>query len=122
MSLPTQLASIAAWNDEAHVLENRDKYRDKFAAVIEILSPVMDVQQPEASFYLWAATPIADDDFAQGLFEQQNLTVLPGSYLSREIDGRVPGAGYVRMALVATLEECVEGAKRIRRYVESLQG
>ncbi|MEH6577986.1 MAG: succinyldiaminopimelate transaminase [Amphritea sp.] len=122
MSLPTQLASIAAWNDEAHVLENRDKYRDKFSAVIEILSPVMDVQQPEASFYLWAATPIADDDFAQGLFEQQNLTVLPGSYLSREIDGLVPGAGYVRMALVATLDECVEGAQRIRRYVESLQG
>lgn len=122
MSLPTQMASIAAWNDEAHVLENRDKYRAKFDAVIEILSPVMDVKLPDASFYLWAGTPIDDDTFAQGLFEQQNVTVLPGRYVSRERDGLLPGAGRVRMALVATLEECVEAAWRIRRYVESLQG
>jgi len=122
MPIQHQLASIAAWNDEDHVLENRDQYRRKFDAVIEILSPVMDVQQPDASFYLWAKTPIDDDKFAQGLFEQQNLTVLPGRYLSRETDGVLPGAGYVRMALVATLEECVEGAKRIRAYVESLKG
>ncbi|BBB27470.1 succinyldiaminopimelate transaminase [Amphritea japonica] len=123
MSLPTQLASIAAWNDEAHVLENRDKYRDKFAAVVEILSPVMDVKFPDAGFYLWAGTPIADDLFAQGLFEQQNVTVLPGSYVSRaDQAGNLPGAGRVRMALVATLDECVEGAWRIRRYVESLKG
>lgn len=121
MPIQHQLASIAAWNDEDHVLENRDQYRRKFDAVIEILSPVMDVQQPDASFYLWAKTPIDDDKFAQGLFEQQNLTVLPGRYLSRETDGVLPGAGYVRMALVATLEECVEGAKRIRAYVESLK-
>lgn len=122
MSLPTQLASIAAWNDEAHVLENRDKYRAKFDAVIEILSPVMDVKLPDASFYLWAGTPIDDDKFAQDLFEQQNVTVLPGRYVSRESDGVLPGAGRVRMALVATLEECVEAAWRIRRYVETLQG
>lgn len=122
MSLPTQMASIAAWNDETHVLENRDKYRAKFDAVIEILSPVMDVKLPDASFYLWAGTPIDDDTFAQGLFEQQNVTVLPGRYVSRERDGLLPGAGRVRMALVATLEECVEAAWRIRRYVESLQG
>lgn len=120
MPVQHQLASIAAWNDEDHVLENRDQYRRKFDAVIEILSPVMDVQKPDASFYLWAKTPIDDDKFAQGLFEQQNLTVLPGRYLSRETDGILPGAGYVRMALVATLEECIEGAHRIRKYVESL--
>ena len=120
MPVQHQLASIAAWNDEDHVLENRDQYRRKFDAVVEILSPVMDVQKPDASFYLWAKTPIADDKFAQGLFEQQNLTVLPGRYLSRETDGVLPGAGYVRMALVATLEECIEGAHRIRKYVESL--
>lgn len=120
MPVQHQLASIAAWNDEDHVLENRDQYRRKFDAVIEILSPVMDVQKPDASFYLWVKTPIDDDKFAQGLFEQQNLTVLPGRYLSRETDGILPGAGYVRMALVATLEECIEGAHRIRKYVESL--
>ncbi|WP_370279088.1 succinyldiaminopimelate transaminase [Pontibacterium sp.] len=120
MPVQHQLASIAAWNNEDHVLENRDQYRRKFDAVIEILSPVMDVQKPDASFYLWAKTPIDDDTFAQGLFEQQNLTVLPGRYLSRETDGILPGAGYVRMALVATLEECIEGAHRIRKYVESL--
>ncbi|MCO4758745.1 MAG: succinyldiaminopimelate transaminase [Oceanospirillaceae bacterium] len=120
MPVQHQLASIAAWSDEDHVLENRDQYRRKFDAVVEILSPVMDVQKPDASFYLWAKTPIADDKFAQGLFEQQNLTVLPGRYLSRETDGVLPGAGYVRMALVATLEECIEGAHRIRKYVESL--
>ncbi|WP_428036730.1 succinyldiaminopimelate transaminase [Amphritea sp.] len=121
MSIPVQLASIAAWNDEAHVLDNRDKYREKFAAVLDILEPVMDVRMPDAGFYLWAATPIPDDQFTQGLFAQQNLTVLPGSYVSREDqNGDLPGAGFVRMALVATLEECVEGAQRIRRYVESL--
>ena len=120
MPVQHQIASIAAWQDEAHVKDNRDQYREKFARVVEILSPVMDVQQPEAGFYLWAKTPIADDLFAQQLFAEQNMTVLPGSYLSREIDGCVPGAGYVRMALVATLEECIEGAERIRRFVEGL--
>lgn len=121
MSIPVQLASIAAWNDETHVLENRDKYREKFAAVLEILEPVMNVRMPDAGFYLWAETPIPDDQFTQGLFAQQNLTVLPGSYVSREDqNGDLPGAGFVRMALVATLEECVEGAMRIRSYVESL--
>lgn len=122
MSIPTQLASIAAWNDETHVLENRDKYREKFTAVVEILKPVMDVDFPDAGFYLWAGTPIADDLFAQGLFAQQNVTVLPGSYVSRvDQQGNLPGAGRVRMALVATQEECVEAAWRIRHFVESLQ-
>lgn len=120
MPVQHQIASTAAWQDEAHVMENRDLYREKFAAVHEILSPVMDISLPEASFYLWAATPIDDEAFTRGLLQQQNLTVLPGRYLSRETDGLLPGAGYVRMALVATVEECVEAATRIRHYVESL--
>ncbi len=120
MPIQHQLASIEAGNDEDHVLDNRDQYRHKFDAVIEILSPVMDVQRPDASFYLWAKTPIADDKFAQGLFASQNVTVLPGRYLSRETDGILPGAGFVRMALVATVDECVEAAKRIRAYIEAL--
>lgn len=120
MPIQHQLASIAAWGDEDHVLDNRDQYRHKFDAVIRILEPVMDVKRPDASFYLWAKTPIADDKFAQGLFASQNVTVLPGRYLSRETEGQLPGAGFVRMALVATVEECVEAANRIREYVESL--
>lgn len=121
MPLQVQKGSVAAWSDEKHVEENRDKYRQKFAAVIDILQPVMDVQMPDASFYLWAKTPIADDQFTAGLYEQQNLTVLPGRYLSRETEeGLYPGAGYVRMALVATVDECIEAAWRIRRYIESL--
>jgi N-succinyldiaminopimelate aminotransferase len=120
MPVQHQLASIAAWNDESHVLENRAQYRHKFEAVLRVLQPVMDVKQSDASFYLWAPTPIADDQFTRGLFEQQNLTVLPGRYLAREIDGVNPGEGHVRMALVATVSECVEAAERIRRYIESL--
>ena len=120
MPIQHQLASIAAWGDEDHVLDNRDQYRHKFDAVIRTLAPVMEVQRPDASFYLWAKTPIADDKFAQGLFASQNVTVLPGRYLSRETDGQLPGAGFVRMALVATVDECVTAAKRIREYVESL--
>ena len=120
MPIQHQLASIAAWNDEDHVLDNRDQYRHKFDAVINTLSPVIDVKRPEASFYLWVKTPIADDKFAQGLYASQNVTVLPGSYLSRTANAQVPGAGYVRMALVATVEECVEAAQRIRHYIETL--
>ncbi|TVQ70752.1 MAG: succinyldiaminopimelate transaminase [Oceanospirillales bacterium] len=120
MPVQHQIASTAAWQDEAHVLENRDLYREKFAAVSEILSPVMQINLPEASFYLWAKTPIDDEAFTRGLLEQQNLTVLPGRYLAREVAGEQPGAGYIRMALVATVEECVEAAQRIRAYIESL--
>jgi N-succinyldiaminopimelate aminotransferase len=121
MPIQVQKGSVAAWNDETHVQQNREQYRLKFAAVLEILAPVMDVKMPDASFYLWAKTPIDDDKFTAGLFEQQHLTVLPGRYLSRETtDGLYPGSGYVRMALVATVEECVEAAWRIRRYIESL--
>ncbi len=120
MSVPNQLASIAAWNDEAHVQENRRLYTEKFKAVLEILSPVMDVKQTDASFYLWAKTPINEEEFAQRLFAEQQVTVLPGSYLSRTVDGINPGANRIRMALVAEVEECIEAAKRIRALIESL--
>ncbi len=118
MPLHHQHASIAAWEDEGHVVDNRRLYRDKFIAVAQELGPVMPVQIPSASFYLWAKTPEPDTDFARGLFAQQNVTVLPGSYLSREIDGHNPGKGYIRMALVAPMDECVTAARRIRRYIE----
>ena len=120
MSLPNQLASIAAWGDEAHVEENRRLYTEKFKAVLDILSPVMDVKQSEASFYLWAKTPINEEAFAQRLFAEQQVTVLPGSYLSRTIEGINPGANRIRMALVAEVEECIEAAKRIKALIESL--
>ena len=121
MPLTHQIASAAVWSDEIHVLENRRLYREKFAAVLEILKPVIDISQPNASFYLWLKTPMDDAEFARGLFAQQHVTVLPGSYLSRPgISGDNPGSGRVRMALVAKTIECVEAAQRIRRYIESL--
>ena len=120
LPVPTQLASIAAWQDEAHVRSNRAHYREKFAAVLDILEDVLPVSQPEAGFYLWPQTPIDSETFARELFAQQNVTVLPGSYLTRVVDGVDPGADRVRMALVAPLDECVEAAQRIRRFVKSL--
>ncbi|MCD8521423.1 MAG: succinyldiaminopimelate transaminase [Saccharospirillaceae bacterium] len=120
MPLQTQLASIAAWNDEQHVADNRALYTQKFRAVIDILNPVIAVEQTDASFYLWVQTPISEETFAQQLFAQQNVTVLPGSYLSRTVDGINPGENRVRMALVASVDECIEAAHRIRRFVESL--
>ncbi len=120
MSPTYQAASVAAWKDEAHVKQNRDWYREKFDAVLEILQPVMDVSRPDAGFYLWPRTPIDDAEFSRGLYEQQNVTVLPGSYLSRVAHGVNPGRGHIRMALVAPLDECIEAATRIRRFVESL--
>ena len=119
MSLPTQLASIAAWQDEAHVRANRDLYREKFDAVLEILAPVLDVQRPDGGFYLWAGVPMGDEAFCRELFCQQHVTVVPGSYLSRDIDGVNPGAHRVRMALVAPLAECIEAAERIRAFVQA---
>lgn len=119
MPVQTQLASIAAWEDEAHVLANRDLYREKFDAVLDILTPVLDVKRPDGSFYLWAKVPMDDAEFCRQLFEQEHVTVVPGSYLSREVDGLNPGAGRVRMALVAPMSECVEAAERIRRFIES---
>jgi len=120
MPVQHQLASVAAWSDEAHVKANRELYRQKFAEVLAILDGCLDVSRPDASFYLWAKTPISDTEFAKGLFEQQHVTVLPGSYLSREIDGFNPGANYVRMALVAEAEQCADAAHRIKAYVQSL--
>lgn len=118
MPVQTQLASVAAWNDEAHVRENRDQYRAKYDAVLDILAPVMDVQRPDGSFYLWAKTPGDDTTFTRELFAQQHVTVVPGSYLSREVSGLNPGAGRIRMALVAPLAECIEAAERIRRFIQ----
>ena len=120
MSVPTQLASVAAWKDEEHVRANRTAYRQKFEAVLDILEGALDVSMPDASFYLWPKTPIRGEDFAQQLFAQQNVTVLPGSYLARMCEGLNPGEDYVRMALVAPLTECIEAAQRIKAFVNSL--
>ncbi|MEY4363999.1 MAG: hypothetical protein RLZZ24_1351 [Pseudomonadota bacterium] len=119
MSGMVQAASIAAWHDEAHVVANRAMYREKFAAVTPLLSEVMDVRLPDAGFYLWAAVPGGDDTaFARELLAQYNVTVLPGSYLAREAQGVNPGAGRVRMALVAETHECVEAAQRIVAFLK----
>ena len=115
-----QIASIEAWNDESHVKQNRDLYIKKFKTVIESLNPVIDIVLPDAGFYIWLNTPIDDEDFARDLFEQQNITVLPGSYLSRENDGINPGKNHVRLALVAPLDECLTAAKRIKQYIQTL--
>ena len=115
----TQAASIRAWQDEAHVAENRTLYTEKFDAVLDILAPLLDVQSPDAGFYLWAHTPLDDTDFARELLAQQNVMVLPGSFLSRPVDGNNPGKDYVRMALVAPLEDCIEAAGRIKSYIVS---
>ncbi len=120
MPLFSQHASITAWNDESHVLENRNLYRQKFDAVLSILKDCLEVTQPNASFYLWPKTPIDDAEFARGLFAQENVTVLPGSYLARDTENGNPGQGHIRMALVAPLEECIDAAERIKNYVKSL--
>jgi N-succinyldiaminopimelate aminotransferase len=120
MPIQHQIASIAAWSDEQHVQANRDRYRIKFSAVLAELDGCLDVKQPDASFYLWAKTPIADTEFARQLFDQQHVTVLPGSYLSRQVDGINPGANYVRMALVAELDDCLEAARRIKTFCQKL--
>jgi N-succinyldiaminopimelate aminotransferase len=117
MSPMVQAASIAAWNDEQHVVENRAQYRAKFAAVTPLLAEVLDVALPDAGFYLWAGVPDGDDiGFAQGLLAQYNVGVLPGSLLAREAHGVNPGAGRVRLALVAEQAECLEAAQRIVAY------
>jgi len=121
MSMATQAASAAAWSDESHVTDNRRQYREKFAAVTEILKNVLTFPEPTASFYLWPETPIDDTEFAAGLFAQQNVTLLPGRYLSRDTEDGNPGEGRVRMALVAETEVCIEAAQRIKQYVQSLK-
>ena len=110
-------ASIAAWNDEAHVIENRAQYRAKFDAVLPILQPVLNVERPDASFYLWAGTPGPDAEFVRDLLTHTNVTLLPGSYVGRTVEGLNPGMNRIRIALVAPLADCVEGAHRIADFV-----
>lgn len=119
LPVPTQLASIAAWQDEAHVKANRDLYRAKFDAVTKILNPVLPVSIPDASFYLWPNVGEDDTQFARDLFAEQNVTVLPGQYLARDTSTGNPGQGFVRMALVATVDECIDAAKRIAEFAAS---
>jgi N-succinyldiaminopimelate aminotransferase len=122
MPLPTQSASVAAWNDEDHVRKNRARYREKFDAVLDLLNGALDVERPAGGFYLWPRTPgkYQDDDeaFTRDLYQKEGVTVLPGSYLSRGSLGTNPGTGRVRIALVAPLDECIDAATRIRRFVE----
>jgi len=120
MNPAVQAASAAAWKDEAHVIENRRLYCEKFLRVTQLLGEVMPVSMPEAAFYLWLATPVSDVDFARELHARFNVTVLPGSYLAREARGVNPGRNFVRVALVPPLAECLEGAQRIRSFLASL--
>lgn len=122
MSPIVQAASIAAWGDEVHVVDNRARYRQKFAQVTPLLAKVLDVALPDAGFYLWAAVPGGNDiAFAQGLLAQYNLAVLPGSLLARTAHGNNPGAGRIRLALVADEAECLEAAHRIVSFTQSLR-
>lgn len=121
LPLPTQHASIRAWQDEQHVSENRRLYREKFTAFITILGKVCTIEKPPAGFYVWLKTPISDTEFAKQLFAHENLTVLPGSFLSRDFDGINPGSGYVRIALVAPLDECIKAAHRIKNFLNTLE-
>jgi N-succinyldiaminopimelate aminotransferase len=121
MSPMVQRASVAAWNEETHVVANRALYREKFARVTPILAQALDVALPDAGFYLWPLVPGGDDiAFALGLLAQYNVTVLPGSLLARPAHGTNPGAGRVRLALVAGTDECVEAAERIVQYTRAL--
>ena len=123
MSPVVQTASILAWGDEQHVVDNRAQYRAKFAEVTPILAQVLDVQLPDASFYLWARVPdalgLSDTEFARELLALYNVTVLPGSYLARDVNGMNPGAQRIRMALVADTAECAEAARRIAEFVQT---
>ena len=117
MSVPVQDASIAAWRDEVHVQDNRAQYRAKFAAVTPMLASVLNVHPPSAGFYLWAGVADGDDEaFARSLFAATHVTVLPGRYLARDAHGENPGAGFVRIALVPELNDCVEAARRIVEF------
>jgi N-succinyldiaminopimelate aminotransferase len=116
MNPAVQAASIAAWNDEAHVLENRRRYAAKFAQVTPAIAPVLPVTVPDGGFFLWACTPGDDQQFAQRLYERCNVSVLPGSFLGRDVDGFNPGSGYVRIALVAEEGQVHEAARRIVEF------
>jgi N-succinyldiaminopimelate aminotransferase len=117
MSTTVQAASIAAWNDETHVIENRRLYAQKFNAVTPILAQVLEVEMPDAAFYLWARSKESDTELAIKLYRDLNITVLPGSFLAREVHGMNPGKNFIRMALVAPYDECLEAANRIKNYL-----
>ena len=114
-----QRASIAAWNDDRHAADNRALYRAKFDAVLPILAPVLNVERPEASFYLWPDVNGDDEAFARGLYAAENVVVLPGRYLARDAGRGNPGQGRVRISLVAPLADCIDAAHRIQRYIET---
>ena len=117
MSGPVQAASATAWGDEAHVVENRRLYREKFVSALSILQPVCDVAWPDAAFYLWLPTKGSDTEFARQLYIDKNVTVLPGSFLARDSAGVNPGKNRIRVALVSTVEECAESARRIADFI-----
>ncbi len=119
MNPAAQAASAAAWGNEAHVVENRRLYARKFADALAVLSDTTDVQMPDASFYLWIKTPVSDTEFTKRLYQDYNVTVLPGSYLARDARGVNPGKDFVRIALVASLEECIEAMERIKRLLQT---
>ena len=120
MAPPTQAASRAAWADEVHVRDNRRAYREKFDAVLDVLEGVLEVSRPDAGFYLWPRTPTDDETFARELLAAEGVRVLPGQYLGRTgADGLNPGTGRVRMALVPPLDDCIEAAQRIRRFLRT---
>lgn len=121
MNPAVQAASTAAWQDEAHVAENRRLYTQKFARVIELLSPVLPVAMPDAGFYLWLRVPISDVSYAQQLYRDYNVAVLPGSFLAREARGVNPGANFVRMALVPGLPETLQAVQRIAEFTGNLK-
>ena len=119
-----QAASVVAWKDEAHVSENRALYLQKFTTVTPLLAEVLDVRLPDAAFYLWAnvaRTGLSDTEFAARLYADYNVTVLPGSFLARDAHSTNPGSGFIRIALVADVDECVEGARRIVEFCRSLR-
>jgi N-succinyldiaminopimelate aminotransferase len=117
MSPPIHAASTAAWQDEAHVIENRRLYREKFAAAMALLREVTGIGMPDAAFYLWLDTLGDDTEFTRRLYQQHNVSVLPGSYLAREAHGVNPGRNFVRIALVASTAECREAAQRIATFI-----
>lgn len=120
MNPAAQHASMAAWNDEEHVRDNRSRYRDKFAAVGSMLRQALTIHEPDASFYYWAGVPGGDDEaFTRNLYQATNVTVLPGRYLARDAHGENPGSGFVRIALVPPIADCVDAARRIIEFLSS---
>ena len=115
MNPAVQAASVAAWNDEAHVIDNRRLYAEKFKTVTPLLQGVLAAEMPDAAFYLWARTNMPDTEFSLKAYRDFNVTVLPGSFLARAAHGVNPGEGFVRLALVASLDECVEAAQRLQQ-------